>query len=174
MKIINPNESKSKQGLIELFGNRLYNSQPALEYFENVDYTPELLESVKSGASSPLSFKKNNVDLGTDGTAVFSNAGTTGRLLLENMKAHPFKTAGIGATGLMNLGGLFDNSKIVGQLAGLGGGLAASKFLMPKITGGPFGIANTAFLTLGGGALGSLFDKLMAKKEAEQAQYGGY
>ena len=117
--------------------------------------------------NDPLNFKKNTVDLGDGNSAVFRNAGTTGRLLVENMKAHPFKTAGGALLGGANLAGLFDNDKIIGQAAGLGAGGLAAKYLLPKL--GVGGIANGALAVMGGGALGSLFDKLMAKKAEEEA-----
>lgn len=166
MKIIGPN-GNSKQNLMDLFANRLYNSQPAIEYFKDAEYSPELLDAVKAGVNDPLNFKKNTVDLGDGNSAVFRNAGTTGRLLVENMKAHPFKTAGGALLGGANLAGLFDNDKIIGQAAGLGAGGLAAKYLLPKF--GVGGIANGALAVMGGGALGSLFDKLMAKKAEEEA-----
>ena len=92
-------------------------------------------------------------------------------LALNAAKAHPFKTAGLVGLGAGNIGGLMDNDKFGGQLAGLGlGGLGASALA----SGNPY---LQAMLTMGGGELGSLFDKLRAQKEQEQAQlqpyYGG-
>lgn len=78
--------------------------------------------------------------------------------------SHPFKAMGLIGSGMGNLGGLTDNNKIGGQIAGLGlGGLAASTLA----TGNPY---MAAMLTMGGGNLGALFDKLRARKEQEQAQ----
>ena len=77
---------------------------------------------------------------------------------------HPFKTAGLVGLGAGNIGGLTDNDKFGGQLAGLGlGGLGAHMLA----SGNPYA---AAMITMGGGALGSLFDKLRAQKEQEQAQ----
>lgn len=196
MKIIDPN-GKSKQGLTNFFANRLYNSQPALEYFESLNARPELKDALMSGVNDPLNFKPKDVtfvnpfygraeegvkhfkDMGlSDEDALkyanadaikmgYSDAGTTGRLLVKNMRAHPFKTAGIGLGGLMNVSGLFDNDKLIGQVAGLGAGGLAAKYILPKF--GMGGIANSALAVMGGGALGSLFDKLMAKKAEEEA-----
>lgn len=92
-----------------------------------------------------------------------------GPLALNAAKAHPFKTAGLIGSGLGNIGGLTDNDKFGGQLGGLAlGGLAASQLA----SGNPYAMA---MMTMGGGNLGALFDKLRARKEQEQAQpyYGG-
>lgn len=202
MKIIDPS-GKSKQGLTNFFANRLYNSQPALKYFESLNARPELKDALMSGVDNPLNFKPKDVtfvnpfygraeegvkhfkDMGlSDEDALkyanadaikmgYSDAGTTGRLLVENMRAHPFKTAGGALLGGANIAGLFDNDKIIGQVAGLGAGGLAAKYLLPKF--GVGGIANGALAVMGGGFLGSLFDKLMAAKaEEEEARYGQY
>ena len=92
------------------------------------------------------------------------NAGQLGSLALGAAKAHPFKTAGLVGLGAGNIGGLTDNDKFGGQLAGLGlGGLGAYALA----SGNPY---MAAMMTMGGGELGALFDKLRAKKEQEQAQ----
>ena len=170
MKLVNSEGNRvGKQNLLELFANRLYGSDASTNWMQkNVpQWTPDVYAAVKAGADNPLSFKTNKIDVGDGNFAEFKNAGTTGRLLWENMKAHPFKSAGLGAAGLMNIGGLFDNDQLIGQAAGLGlGGLAAAKVL-PAL--GVGGIANGALAVMGGGALGSLFDKLMAKKKEEEA-----
>ena len=90
--------------------------------------------------------------------------GDLGQLALQAGKDHPLKTMGL--VGLLggNLGGLTDGNGIGGQLlGGAGGALLAS-----QINGvNPY---TAAMLTLGGGQLGSLFDKLRQKKE-EESQY---
>lgn len=94
--------------------------------------------------------------------------GDLGSLALSAAKAHPFKTAGLVGLGASNIGGLMDNNKFGGQLGGLAlGGLGSYLSGASPYT--------AAMLTMGGGALGSLFDKLRAKKEQEQTQpyYGG-
>ena len=92
------------------------------------------------------------------------NASQLGSLALGAAKAHPFKTAGLLGLGAGNIGGLMDNDKFGGQLAGLGlGGLGAATLA----SGNPY---LAAMLTMGGGTLGSLFDKLRARKEQEQQQ----
>lgn len=95
-------------------------------------------------------------------------AGQLGSLALGAAKAHPFKTAGLIGLGAGNIGGLTDNDKFGGQLGGLAlGGLGS--YLADA---NPY---TAAIMTMGGGQLGSLFDKLRARKEQEQAQpyYGG-
>lgn len=87
-----------------------------------------------------------------------------GSLAFNAAKAHPFKTAGLVGLGASNIGGLTDNNKFGGQLGGLAlGGLGAHALAQ----GNPY---LQAIITMGGGALGSLFDKLRARKEMEQAQ----
>lgn len=79
---------------------------------------------------------------------------------------HPFQTAGLAGLGLANLGGLTDNDQFGGQLIGAGlGGLAST------MTGNPM---LKAAITMGGGTLGSLFDKLRAQKEQEEAMQAQY
>lgn len=73
---------------------------------------------------------------------------------VENVvKEHPWQSAGYAALGAANLGGLFDDNKVLGQILGAAGGGLGGYVLgsSPK----------TAILSaLIGGGLGSLFDKL--------------
>lgn len=108
-----------------------------------------------------------------DGLPENSGLGTTTALAENWMADHKLKTAGLGILGAGNVAGLFDNPNIIGQLAGLGGGFAAGKMLIPKITKNPLTGSGMALATMGGGYLGSLFDKLMAKKAEESQQYQG-
>lgn len=89
--------------------------------------------------------------------------GQLGSLGLGAAKAHPLATGAGALTTGMNLSGLMDNDKFGGQLGGaaLGGLIAYNQGLTP-------GYAYLA--TTAGGALGSLFDKLRAKREAEAKQ----
>ena len=113
-------------------------------------------------AQHPFSTK---VDLGDGVTG--NSLKNTGSMLLKNVQAHPFISAGIGALGAANIAGLVDDNKIGGQLVG---GLAGG--VIPAVMGAS---PMTAIgLGLGGGMLGSLFDKLRAKKEAEQQQASMY
>jgi hypothetical protein len=117
---------------------------------------------------APLSFKK--MDGG--GTGI----GTTVGLGWDKVKAHPVKSTAIGLLGAGNVAGLLDNSKIFGQLAGAGAGVGIP-FAVNAIAKKPiFGVPGKVMFGLGGGALGSLFDVLMAKKEEQEMlnqQYGG-
>jgi hypothetical protein len=92
------------------------------------------------------------------------------------VKAHPWMSAGLGTAGAANIGGLFDNDKIGGQLVGGLGGYAVGRYLLPQLLGTVSPQAKV-LATLGGGALGSLFDKLRQNKEDQynaQMQQGGY
>lgn len=115
-------------------------------------------------AANPL---KTKLDInGTTVNPLKYNMGALGSAI----KAHPFKAAGIGALGAANLAGLFDNEQIGGQLIGGLGGGALAHFL-------PVSPIAKVAIGLGGGTLGSLFDKLRAKKAEEQAmaqQYAQY
>ena len=123
-----------------------------------------------AASKDPLSFGKLNVA----GNAVDnSGIGTSAKLAFNKMKAHPFKTAGLGLLGAGNVAGLFDNNKIGGQLVGTGVG-AAIPFLANKFMGTKFGLPGKLGFAMGGGFMGSLFDKLMAAKEQEQSMYNQY
>lgn len=84
-------------------------------------------------------------------------------------KANKPAALGTGLLGAANLGGLFDNDKLLGQGIGAIAG-AAAPYLFTKFTGIPLNISKLgrANLAMGGGALGSLFDVLRAKKAKEQ------
>lgn len=93
------------------------------------------------------------------------------------VKANPKAALGTGLLGGANVAGLLDNDKLLGQGVGAVAGYAlpaiASLIAKRPVTVSPLMRAN---LAMGGGALGSLFDNLRAKKEQEQAmmqQYGG-
>ena len=123
-----------------------------------------------AASKNPLSFGKLNVA----GNAVDNTGiGTTAKLAMNKMKAHPFKTAGLGLLGATNVAGLFDNNKMGGQLVGTGVG-AAVPFLANKFLETKFGVPGKLGFAMAGGAMGSLFDKLMAKKEQEQAMLEQY
>lgn len=96
--------------------------------------------------------------------------------LLNYGAAHPFMTAGLGLTGAANLGGLFDNDKIGGQLIGGALGGAAGHWLLPKLIGSAVPAQYQVLAGLGGGTLGALFDKLRQNKEDQydmQMRQGG-
>lgn len=106
--------------------------------------------------ASPL---KTKVDLGggKTGNALKNTLGAIG----ANIQAHPMQAAGLGALGVANIAGLTDDDKIGGQLVGTLGGGALAHFL-------PVSPVAKLAIGMGGGTLGSLFDKLRAKKDAEQ------
>lgn len=98
--------------------------------------------------------------------------GQTAKLGLNAAAEHPFYTAGLVGAGVGNIAGLTDNDKYGGQIGGLGlGGLGA--YLLSRAGVGVNPYVGT-MMTLGGGALGSLFDKLRARKEQEQEQLQQY
>ena len=112
-----------------------------------------------------LSGAQGGMSAGTNPYAEGVSLGELGKLGMGAAKAHPFKTAGLVGLGAGNIGGLTDNDKFGGQLGGLAlGGLGS--YLMGA---NPY---TALAMTLGGGELGSLFDKLRAKKEQPQ-YYGG-
>lgn len=91
-----------------------------------------------------------------------------GQLGLGAMGSHPFKSLALGGSVAGNLGGLADNDKIGGQIGGLALGGLGSYAL--NSMGVPISPYTMAMLTSGGGNLGALFDKLRARREAEQTQ----
>lgn len=93
--------------------------------------------------------------------------------LLGTVKTHPWKSAGAGILGGINTAGLFDNSQMGGQLIGGLGGAAIPLAInaLAKTNISPYW---TAMSSMGGGALGSLFDKLIAKKKEEEAMMQQY
>lgn len=133
--------------------DKFLNASPLVETGKLADGSPML--------GAPTSF--------ADATSNGISLGNLGTLGVGAAAQHPFKTAGLLGLGAGNIGGLTDNDKFGGQIAGLGlGGLGAATLA----SGNPY---MQAMLTMGGGALGSLFDKLRARREQEQAQpyYGG-
>lgn len=98
----------------------------------------------------------------------------------STIRSHPWKSMGAGILGTGNLAGLFDNNKIGGQLVGGIGG-AVIPMVLNKFAGTKISPYWNAMASMGGGMMGSLFDKLMAKKEKQQQQqqmlmqqYGGF
>ena len=91
-------------------------------------------------------------------------------ILGNQIASHPFATAGLTLGTGANIAGLVDNKYIGGQLAG--GGLGAlGAYLIPqllKTTPAPMAIVASA---LGGGTLGSLFDKLREQIDSQQNSY---
>lgn len=97
----------------------------------------------------------------------FANPSTSLKGLFLKMRQHPFKTAGLGITGAMNIAGLLDDEHVGGQILG-----AAVPGLVAGVAGAsPYTIAMSA---LGGGSIGSLFDKLRTKRDEQQAMQEQY
>ena len=135
------------------------------------DASSKVLDFYESASKSPFNSQIN--DLGTvksmvDGKEVATNLkpsalGTSAKLGFDAVKAHPGATLGTIANAGMNLSGLLDNNKFGGQLIGTLAGAVVPKVFHMGLS--PLVAANVA---MGGGALGSLFDILRAKKEQEQ------
>ena len=92
-------------------------------------------------------------------------------VLGNQIASHPFATAGLTLGTGANIAGLVDNKYIGGQLAG--GGLGAlSAYLIPQLLkttpAAPMAMIASA---LGGGTLGSLFDKLREQIDSQQNSY---
>ena len=91
-------------------------------------------------------------------------------VLGNQITSHPFATAGLTLGTGANIAGLVDNKYIGGQLAGGGLGVLGA-YLIPqllKTTPAPMAIVASA---LGGGTLGSLFDKLREQIDSQQNSY---
>lgn len=148
---------------IMAMANQMYNSMPGQgqgDFLKRAGFGQDVVENLASQAGPDMN--PVNLSSALDATGNTLSAGNLGSLALGAAKAHPFKTAGLVGSGLANIGGLTDNDKFGGQLAGLGlGGLGAHLLAAQN----PYA---AAMMTLGGGTLGSLFDKLRARKEMEQ------
>lgn len=98
-----------------------------------------------------------------------ASLGQLGTTLKGYWQRQPFlgKAAGAGLA-LGNIGGLVDNDKFGGQLGGLALGGLGSKALMSA--GAMSNPGAAALLTMAGGELGALFDKLRAKREGQRRQ----
>lgn len=90
--------------------------------------------------------------------------GQLGNMAGGAIRAHPIKSLALGGSIAGNLGGLTDDKKFGGQLGGAA---------LAGIAGNALGF-NPAISALVGGNIGTLFDKLRAQKEAEQAQMQQY
>lgn len=108
-------------------------------------------------ANNPFSTKVEVAGSAKPVNALMNTVRTAGGAV----KTHPFAAGALGLAGAANIAGLVDNNKVGGQLIGGAAGAA-----LPAL----FGASPMTTIALGatGGALGSLFDKLRAKKEAEQ------
>jgi hypothetical protein len=167
--MLNFNEDKSKAGLFDsLYSNANIDSlQKRMAKKGNLgDVSSEkLAEFFAAAKEAPLSTDK----IAVEGIPERTGLGATASLAGNWMADHKLKSAGLGLLGAGNVAGLFDNSKLVGQGLGLGAGFAAGKLLPGVLKMHPLTRSGVALTTLGGGFLGSLFDKLMAAKAEEEA-----
>lgn len=128
----------------------------------------------KIAPTSSLAAMQNRVNSGAATYADF------GQLAKKAIVSHKLAAAGMGGLAAGNIGGLLDNDKFGGQLlgAGLGAGLSGLGGLWSGSDDVDANPLLATALTMGGGEIGALFDKLRAKKEAEaqqaaqMAQYG--
>lgn len=143
----------SKQGMSGFAGKTPAAQAAILK--NNVDDYDAIYDAMRQ---KPLAWK-----LPVDGSeATVSPLKTMGGSLWNNIKANPGKAAGTGLLAAGNVAGLVDNDKLLGQVLGTAGGA----LLGSKLLGfGPLGIANTAMVS---GGLGALFDALRSKKEQEE------
>lgn len=170
----------SKKTLNDFIRSTLYSPENVQSYMSQfydggnvpVDEIARMKDVFQQSSEHPL--KMSQIDPNFKNTGF----GTSARLLGNQMKNHKLKTAGALGLGAANVAGLFDNPNIVGQLGGGVLGATAVPWAVKQITGNALGPYGKIMTTLGGGALGSLFDTLMAKKAEEQQmqmlQQGGY
>lgn len=171
---LNTNPAASSTGALP----GLYNNQNINSLLKRMQKKGTLGTTDKKLLSDFFEQAQNNAwsadKIVVDGLPENSGLGTTAALAKNWMADHKLKTAGLGALGAGNVAGLFDNPNLIGQLAGLGGGFAAGKMLIPKLTKNPLTGSGMALATMGGGFLGSLFDKLMAAKDQESQYQNQY
>lgn len=179
----NPIGDMSDEGWLARVGGGLYGSDATKKYVYNQmaklpsdQWTPETLktftDSLSAGAATPFSTKVGrSIPYTVDGkeqvlksTPLKDTLGIAG----ANIGAHPGAAIGTAANIGLNVSGLFDNDKFGGQL--IGGALGGLVPYLADMKLGPLGMVNAVGI---GGALGSLFDNLRAKKEQERQQYGG-
>ena len=143
--------------------------------------TPELTSSlINNSQNSPKILLNAAKNIGTSSQLQNSFASPLATknsmsailpVLGNQIASHPLATAGIGLGAGANIAGLTDNDYVGGQLAG--GGLGAlGAYLIPRLLKGtsasPMAMIAGA---LGGGTLGSLFDKLREQKDSQQNLY---
>ena len=155
----------------------------AKKVFYNDTVTKSLLEGlpaeklatqqarIQAAMEDPFTLKKLTDAAGNE--MEYSGLGTTAQAAFDIMKRHKLATAATAGLGAANIAGLFDNPQLAGQLVGslIGG---AGSYGISKLLGAPlggYGITNAALI---GGGLGSLFDKLVAKKKEEEANKQRY
>lgn len=145
------------QGGPESFNIKDKKNNPIYAKWDGVDMTAENKKAMNKALKSRADL------LASAQNPEGATLGDTARLGLGAASAHPFLTGAGALTTGMNVAGLMDNDKFGGQLGGAALGGLASYF--GGLTPGYAYLATTA-----GGALGSLFDKLRAKREQEAQQ----
>lgn len=117
--------------------------------------------AVNNGTGVGVEDVVEDATAGSKATKIPGTLKELGAKALGFAKAHPYKAGGAAILGGINTAGLFDNSEIAGQaIGGIAGGV------VPALMGAnPY---TAAMISMGGGALGSLYDKLVAKKKAEE------
>jgi hypothetical protein len=127
---------------------QLYEQAVAQAAMGNTPVENQVADTTAANAQNAFKIPGNLKELGTKA--------------LGFAKAHPYKAGGAAILGGINTAGLFDNSEIAGQaIGGVAGGV------IPAMLGAnPY---TAAMISMGGGALGSLYDKLVAKKKQEEA-----
>jgi hypothetical protein len=167
--MLNFNENKPKSSIFDsLYSNANVNSlQKRMAKKGNLGgaSSEKLAEFFAAANEAPLSTDKIAIEGLPERTGLGATASLAGNWIAD----HKLKSAGLRLLGAGNVAGLFDNPNIIGQLVGLGGGLAAGKLLPGALKMKPFTNSGVALATMGGGFLGSLFDKLMAAKAEEEA-----
>lgn len=158
-KVENPNI------IAQLFG-QLYNSKASQDAMtsmyeklnkESAIDLDDFIAAQDVFSENPLNV--GSVNLGKKATRPIWN---TAQLLGSNIKAHPFKAGATALNAGLNLAGLFNDDKWLGQALGTAAGA-----ILPSFMGGfsPLGTVNAAML---GGNIGSLFDTLSSKAERDR------
>ena len=151
------------------------------DWFQKVFYNPDVINRRTAGLkgndlanAQAVIEAASQAPLGTKGLTVGgkqvanTGLGTTLGLGVDKIRNNKLKAAGVGALGLGNLSGLLDNPYWGGQVIGTGAGIGLP-FLLSK-TGLNLGGYGRTMAALGGGFLGSLFDKLRANADEQQYQ----
>lgn len=139
--------------LINQHGAKAFDEKALLKnYLKNQKLKPDVA-ATKAAAQAALGNTGNGVTL-----------GQLGQLGMGAVRANPLKSLALAGSVAGNIGGLTDDDKFGGQLGG-----AALAGLAGRAMG-----FNPLISASVGGNIGTLFDKLRAQKEAEQAQMKQY
>lgn len=139
--------------LIKQHGANAFDEKTLLDIYLNKQKLKPDAAAKKAAAQAALGNTGDGVTL-----------GQLGRLGVGAVKANPLKSLALGGSIAGNIGGLTDDDKFGGQLGGAA---------LAGIAGKAMGF-NPVIAASVGGNIGTLFDKLRAQKEAEQAQMQQY